>query len=373
MSYLTQELKQFIAQKDALLEHIPVATLISDKEGKIHYYNQEAQTLLGYKFLSNNKISDLSTSFDSVALMSAVESLKKNTPFVTQLNCDQNHSIYQLKIIHLPIDQQKENYYLLTLYPFFDTSKKSEKPEKLSTIKKDFRELKQFSRLNAMREISSSLADKLNQPLTAILSYTQAMQRLYKNNASPEDISEAMKRVVINAEKAGNIIRNIRAELKANTLNYQMININALIQECIDLTELNHPLSTIQLSTQFEAEFNLVNIDKIQIKQVIFSLLNNASDALSNSSTLTPQIKIVTQKKSAHYKISISDNGPGLPDKIKNKLFTPFSTTKENSLGIGLSMCHHIIELHHGDINIHTDATQGLTIVTILLPLRRNT
>ncbi len=376
-SYSAQELKNFIAQQHVLLEYLPIAILISDKQGNLHYYNQEAEIVLGHKHLSHNKISHLFIHFDQTTFIETIEFSKKNTLFVTPLNDEQKNTTYQLKIVNLPIDQalfisQEKNYYLLTLYPFFSTSKALEELEEISIIKKDFKELMQFSCLNAMREISSSLADKLNQPLTAILSYTQAMQRLYQKQSSPQEINEAMTRVVINAENAGNIIRHVRSQLKSNIVNYQMTCINELIQECICLTELSNPLSSIQLKTQFESESTLVNIDSIQIKQLIFSLLNNAIDALLIPlipPILTPEIKIETHKQSDYYKINIHDNGAGLPDKIKTELFKPFSTTKENSLGISLSMCHHIIELHHGDIAIQSNQ-YGLTIISIRLPLK---
>ena len=395
MTNLALESEPVIVIQQTILDYLPVAVLITDKKGNLHYYNQEAENIFCPVVLKNTKITNLSDYFTQQDLNHAIDCLNTSPQFNVNLIFKQKEVLYQLKMIRNPHDNnhnENNDYYLFTLNPVnLDSSLVNEtseiqepsackepsahkepsaykKPSHTSLIKKNFKELKQFSRLSAMREISSSLADKLNQPLTAILSYTQAMQRLYQNNASSEEINKAMQRVVINAENAGNIIRKIRSQLKVNTLNYQMTCINELIQESIHLTELDNPTSRIKLITGYEPECTSLYIDKIQFRQVIFSLLNNAIDAVLEDSVSAPEIVITTQKKASQYKIMIIDNGPGLPEEIQRKLFEPFTTTKKNGIGIGLSMCHHIIGLHKGSISIQSNM-QATTIVTILLPL----
>ncbi|MCU7938364.1 MAG: GHKL domain-containing protein [gamma proteobacterium symbiont of Bathyaustriella thionipta] len=402
MSNLALESEPVIVNPQTLFDHLPVAILIVDRKSVIHYFNPTAETIFGHDILSNTPVTQLSEQFKQNDFNNAIESLSTISQFKTHLNFKHKEGLYQVIIIKNPhihitdsTDRNDKDDYLLTLYPVkvdsslleessthkepsankeSSTNKKlyaSHKPNHTSILKKNFKELKQFSRLSAMREISSSLADKLNQPLTAILSYTQAMQRLYQDNASSEDIHNAMKRVVINAENAATIIRKLRSQLKVNVLNYQITCINDLIQESIHLTDLDNPTSPIKLVTHYETEFTSLYIDKIQFRQVIFSLLNNAIDAVLDHAILSPEIVIKTQKDLSHYKITMSDNGPGLPETIKNKLFEPFTTTKKNGIGIGLSMCRHIIDLHKGDISIQSNV-QGRTIVTILLPLNPN-
>ncbi|RKZ96844.1 MAG: hypothetical protein DRQ43_03885 [Gammaproteobacteria bacterium] len=402
MSNLAFESEPVIANLQTILNHLPIAILIADQKAKLHYYNQEAEAIFGHDALKTTKVTELSDHFKRLDFNNAINSLNRNSQFNINLKFKQKEVFYQLKMIKDPYDCitndadcKNNNYYLITLSPVnMDSSLIKEpladeepsaykepsacqepsvakKPCKTSILKKNFKELKQFSRLSAMREISSSLADKLNQPLTAILSYTQAMQRLYQDNASPEEVNNAMNRVVINAENAGNIIRKIRSQLKVNTLNYQITCINDLIKESIHLTELDNPTSQIKLITEYEPEFTSICIDKIQFRQVIFSLLNNAIDAVLEESIQAPEIRITTSISAAHYKITIIDNGPGLPEEILSKLFEPFTTTKKNGIGIGLSMCRHIIDLHKGDITIQSD-TKSSTIVTILLPLSSN-
>lgn len=322
MSNLALESDPVMAKQLTILDHLPIAILIADNKGNLNYYNQEADAIFSHDVLKNTKLTELSDNFNAQDLNNAIDSLNTNSQFRTQLYFNQKEMLYQLNMIKNPHENiivKNRDDYLFTLSPVnIDLSlvNKSpakqkplayKKPSHTSVLKKNFKELKQFSRLSAMREISSNLADKLNQPLTAILSYTQAMQRLYKDNASSDEINNAMQRVVINAENAGEIIRKVRSQLKVNTLNYQMICINDLIQESIHLTELDNPTSQIKLITNYEAEFTSLCIDKIQFRQVIFSLLNNALDAVLDYSIQTPEIA----------------------EEVQNKLFEPFNTTKK--------------------------------------------
>ena len=370
--------------EQTILDSLPVAIIIVDQQGSVHYSNPQSDAIFREKFSDLADFTKLSSTFDGHDFNRAIKKLNKKPakPFKTTINFDhcQLPESYQLKMVTAPEYKQFQNkhFYLITLT---DTYKGS---PKYAALKKNFKELKQFSRLSAMREISSSLADQLNQPLTAILTYTQAMQRLYHDNASSKEISSAMERVVINAENAGQIIRNIRAQLNANTLNCQTSSINQLIEQSVHLTELDNPVSRIRLISHFDPLSTELYVDGIQFKQVILSLLNNAIEALILSRTESPEIVLSTRLNDLCYEITIEDNGPGIPEEIRDLLFEPFISTKESGIGIGLSMCHHIIELHKGSINIvsghYSDYKQPCdkesanqqpgTKVTICLPLK---
>ncbi len=380
--------------QQSLLESLPVAILIVDKSGIIHYSNHESHRLFGSKLTSTN-VTDWSDDLNEHAFLNVISTLNDKSQavkFNIALKHNKHTHSFEVKVIINPEDKitGPNEFYLMTFHLINDSLNgiKSASHHGSSSFKKNFKELKQFSRLSAMREISSSLADKLNQPLTAILSYTQAMQRLYQNNAPSEEINDAMERVVVNAQNAGKIIKKIRAQLNVNTLHSENICLNHLIQEAIHLTELNSLESPIHFVTQLEPSFMSFCVDRVQMRQVIFSLLNNAIDAVMDNSSQSPEITLTTRLKSSNsftqksapnenpddlcYEIEISDNGAGFPEEIQDKIFEPFTTTKENGIGIGLSMCHHIIDLHHGSITIASPATKAATVVTICLPLISN-
>jgi len=361
-----------------ILDGLPVAILILDESGLIHYHNPYAEKVLSEKLSEMTHITKLSSALNKKNFSKAIESYRLNPGrhFEMQLVFDAFHQekLLQLKLVSYPEDS---HFYLVSLHSVkteasSESSSDRVKSSRYALLKKNFKELKQFSRISAMREISSSLADRLNQPLTAILSYTQAMQRLYQSKASADEIHDAMERVVVNAKTAGDIIRDIRARINANSLKCQSISINHLVQESIHLTDLDSSISPIRFNTHFEPDGTSLNVDPIQFKQVILSILHNAIDAVTDSDTIKPEISLSTRLDGLRYEIIIEDNGPGIPAAIEDKLFEPFFTTKENGIGIGLSMCQHIIDLHKGSITISSKNTskekQSGTRVSIYLP-----
>ena len=363
--------KHGVLSKQPLLDSLPVACLLVDDQGTIYYYNIQAAQAFKTAHSDFNNVQSLSSDFAALAIIeSAQKSLNSSTEsFKTMLCLDQ---CIQKKNVNLTIMLYPYNtdFYLLFLSDINDYSHYEH--YQCDNLKKNFRELKHFARLSAMREISSLLADQLNQPLTAILSFTQAMQRLYKNEHDTEQLLDVMQRVVKNAEQAAQIIRNIRGQINANTLNCQSHCINDLIQQTLSLTELNSSESIINLVCHYETDNLSLCVDALQIKQVILSLLTNAIEAFSRAKTPAPEIHLSTHANDGQYEIQIADNGPGIANEVQQKLFQPFVTTKENGIGTGLSVCHHIIELHNGRISIgawqEVDNNPEGTMVKIQLP-----
>ena len=355
------------------LDFLPVAIFIVDNQGIILYKNSEAKKILTFEYSKLDNITELSSSFNKQDFLQVITKYIKKPRQTYETLLTINHrtitSRLQLKMV---AHQENKNSYLIMLYPVDNVNFSSDSDPAL--LKKDFKNLKQFSRLNAMREISAFIADQLNQPLTAILSYTQAMQRLYLEHATSKEITDAMERVVINAKNTGQLIHELRtqSQLNTNTLHYQSICINQLIQECIDFTDLNYFKSRILLKTDYDPSSSSVCVDSVQLKQVIISLLNNAIDATMDENIKNPMIIIETSFNDLYCKIHIKDNGSGISDSVRNKLFEPFITTKKEGIGIGLSMCQHIINLHKGSIEIISNNKPDLketgTLIKINIP-----
>ena len=359
-----------IITEQPLLDSLPVAIVIVDSQGVIHYSNPQAEQTLGLNTFMPDHICNLSSSLSLETFSEVINHQNPDNELLLNqiITIDHNENTCHLKMVSY---SQTQQHYLMILTPETLLNDKL-LTKKFQALKENFNELKQFSRLSAMREISTSLADRLNQPLTAILSYTQAMQRLYQVNATSEEILDAMERVVVNAEHAGQIIRDIRTQINANTLNCQPVCINELIRKSLQLTELDNHDCRIELITNFETQNTYICVDPIQFRQLILSLLHNAIEAVQNPQISSPAISISTYHYSLGYCIVIKDNGPGIPDHIQSKLFEPFNSNKENGIGIGLSMCHHIIDLHRGHITIEpadlSNNNSTGTIVRIQLP-----
>ena len=367
-----------LAADKKLLDMLPVAVVIIDEDASGCYMNPRAGRIFFPETADDLNTSagsfcltELSPAFNSETFGYAKGWLKQHHSYQANLTFDLCHkqACYTMKII--PYTRASANLSLLYLVTFEAASSSSIDN---AALKRSFRELKQFSRLSAMREISTSMADSLNQPLTAILSYTQAMQRMYLTDAEPEEIKTAMERVVINAQHSAQIIKDIRGRTTTSELDFELVDINQLISDTISLTELINPECKIHVTSHFDKHLPATRIIRIQIKQVILSLLTNAMEALSAADITRPEISIETRLLNEAVQITICDNGPGISETVKNKLFEPFVTTKKDGIGIGLSMSLYIIELHHGSIEISSNTKSGMegtqgTRVLLRLPL----
>lgn len=121
------------------------------------------------------------------------------------------------------------------------------------------------------------------------------------------------------------------------------------------------------LTTNLCASLILISIDANQIKQVLINLIQNAFEAMPEGGGEV-EIRLTPNVDEHCVEISISDNGVGISEKQINEIFNPFFTTKENGLGLGLSICYRIIESHNGNIHIKSNAEHGTQFI-VSLPL----
>jgi two-component system sensor kinase FixL len=120
-----------------------------------------------------------------------------------------------------------------------------------------------------------------------------------------------------------------------------------VIDEIVDLTQASVGQEGLRINTHVDPIASVAEIDKVQVHQVIFNLMRNAIEAMEGQSEV--ELAVITRPvEGGMIEISIADRGPGLPDEVREKLFQPFVTTKSNGMGIGLSVCHAIIQTHGG-------------------------
>jgi PAS domain S-box-containing protein len=212
------------------------------------------------------------------------------------------------------------------------------------------------SRLVTMGEMASSVAHELNQPLTAITNYCNGMvSRVRAETIARDDLVAALQKTARQAERAGQIIRRIRAFVKRSEPQRQPAQARQIIDDAVDLAGIELRRRNVTIHTYVAQRLPLIMVDPILIEQVVLNLLKNAAEAI-DSAQLPParrhiELRVVprhTPDEGGVIEFSVTDMGPGLQDEVIGRLYEAFFSTKAEGLGIGLSLCRSIIESHRG-------------------------
>jgi PAS domain S-box-containing protein len=212
------------------------------------------------------------------------------------------------------------------------------------------------SRLVTMGEMASSVAHELNQPLTAITNYCNGMvSRVTADSISRDDLVAALQKTARQAERAGLIIRRIRAFVKRSEPQRQPAQARQIIDDAVELAGIELRRRNVAIHTYVAQRLPIIMVDPILIEQVVLNLLKNAAEAIDTAQLPTSRRHIELRVVPRHMpdeggviEFSVTDMGPGLKDEVIARLYEAFFSTKAEGLGIGLSLCRSIVESHRG-------------------------
>jgi C4-dicarboxylate-specific signal transduction histidine kinase len=212
------------------------------------------------------------------------------------------------------------------------------------------------SRLVTMGEMASSVAHELNQPLTAITNYCNGMvSRVLADSIAKDDLVAALQKTARQAERAGLIIRRIRAFVKRSEPQRQPAHAKQIVEDAVDLAGIELRRRNVAIHTYVAQRLPVMMVDPILIEQVVLNLLKNAAEAIDSAqlpaSRRHIELRVVprhTPQERGVIEFSVSDMGPGLKEEVIARLYEAFFSTKAEGLGIGLSLCRTIVESHRG-------------------------
>jgi len=220
-------------------------------------------------------------------------------------------------------------------------------------------ELLHVTRVGKLAEFVSSLAHEISQPLTAILSYAQAAQRMLKDR-EPQ-LQEILQYIINDDQRASEVIRRLRYLLKKSKPTLETLDINVLIKDTITLM-MPHIIAKNKV-IKFESDSKLPHIqgDRIQLQQVILNLISNSLEAMESSNDARELLIRTSLKDAETIMVEVKDSGCGIPEKNLNKLFGHFFTNKPDGLGMGLSISRSIVEAHGGHLEAKNNPDRGAT------------
>lgn len=221
----------------------------------------------------------------------------------------------------------------------------------LIDIENKFRELVKEDRILSMGQLTASLSHELNQPLTSILSMSQAGNR-YLDSDKPDMkiLKEIFQDIAESDKRAASILSGIRGMMKLEKREKEKVNLNTLIEELVLIYRSEAIEKKVNVIVKLTHQPVFIMADQTQIQQVILNLVSNATHSIEKINGKNNNIIISEVIDEAGVTVSVRDYGEGIPDSIKNTLFKPFITSKKEGTGIGLAIGRSIIDDHQGKI-----------------------
>ncbi|MBR0700604.1 PAS domain S-box protein [Bradyrhizobium diazoefficiens] len=232
-------------------------------------------------------------------------------------------------------------------------------------------ELAHVTRVTTLGELTTSIAHEITQPLAAVISNADAC--IAWLDREPADLKAARRSaewIVEDANRASEVIRRIRALAKKTEIEVVALDINQVVREAVAL--VRRELATHGVSVRMELASDLPQVcgDRIQLQQVLINLVMNGIEAMQANVDRPRELAIRSCRADDDDRLllTVTDRGVGLGKDVKERIFSPFFTTKSGGLGMGLSICRSIIEAHAGRLSAFQNEGRGATF-QIALPL----
>lgn len=362
---ITEQTRQW-AENEAILQTAADAIILMDEDGRIEVFNDAASRLFGY---SSEEIRG-----ESVCRLMPEPFRSSHQGYVQRYLETGEQRIIGIgrelvaearngrRIpIHLAVSEIRHMGRRRFTGIIRDLSEQYAAREALAEQRE---KLAHVGRLSTMGEMTASIAHEINQPLTAIAMYAQSSLKLLQR---PEPdlgrLAAALDKLNTQALRAGAIIERIQRFTRAQDVRREPVVINELLQDLLKLADGDARIHDVSVTLDLEQDLPRVEVDPVQIQQVALNLIRNAIDAMKDvGCRYGNALRISSRRRGDELlEVAVSDQGPGVPDDQVGLLFRPFHTTKEDGMGMGLSICRTIITEHGGELGFRNDPTGGAT------------
>jgi PAS domain S-box-containing protein len=235
--------------------------------------------------------------------------------------------------------------------------------------------LQRSARLASVGEMASTLAHELNQPLMALSNFAVAARALATSGAKTngaEMLPGALDEIVGQSRRASEIVKRVRAFINPQRAHYEILAMESVITHAENLLkpELQRHGATLRLV--LEDAGATVRGDRVLLEQVLVNLIHNALHAMQDQARARSSIELTSARVEQGLRVTVADQGPGIPPEQLEQVFAPFFTTKPDGLGLGLNICRTILEAHGGFMTVENrpggGAAFSFTLPTVPAP-----
>jgi C4-dicarboxylate-specific signal transduction histidine kinase len=224
-------------------------------------------------------------------------------------------------------------------------------------------QLTHVARITSLGGLTASIAHELNQPLSGIITNANTCLRMLAADSPDVDgARETARRTIRDGNRASEVIARLRALFTKKESTTELMDLNEATREVIALSSSDLQRNRVILRQEFADDLPPVVGDRVQLQQVVFNLLLNAADAMSEIDD-RPRVLVVstTRDEGDRVGVTVRDVGVGLDPQNTDKVFDAFYTTKRGGMGIGLSVSRSIVERHHGRLWVERNDGPGAT------------
>lgn len=207
-------------------------------------------------------------------------------------------------------------------------------------------------RLGSMGEFAAALAHEINQPLTAVANYA----RVARNAPSVAAATEAAERVITQVDRAAEVVRRLRNLIRLGHGEASPAQVRDLVNAAVFHCRDEFDRQGVDVRVRVPRDLPPVNVDAVQIEQVLVNLLRNSAEALNDAGRHDGRITVTAAREGGGVSVEVRDNGPGFDPGVAERAASPFTTTKPEGLGLGLSLARSIVEVHGGTLAIESGA-----------------
>jgi len=290
------------------------------------------------------------------------ESFDGRCPFKTTLRSGR-----KAEEIHSYVDESgRMRYFRVYTYPVFDANRKL---THIMEIRRDITNrtnmelrLQQSEKMAAIGELATYIAHEIRNPLFAIGGFANSLLR---SPSLDETAREKVSIILQESRRLDGILKSILNFARPTDARQTVVDINRVIRDTMDVMSMACKEKGIETRLELARNIARVKGDTEMLKQCLINMIKNAMEAMPDGGVLT----IRTSLTGSHVRVELLDTGRGIPQELRDKVFNPFFSTKEQGAGLGLPMTKKIVEEMGGKVELHSKSGEGTRIVLDLLPV----
>ena len=232
--------------------------------------------------------------------------------------------------------------------------------------------LAHIERLSSGGEMAAGIAHEVNQPMTAIGNYARVAMRLLESmpeSSEREKLTEVLGKMNAQTTRAGAVIERFRNYLRKPDSGRKPLNLNEVLMAVVELAEVDTRINGIEVHFEARLPKAMVRADEVQIQQVALNLIRNGMEAMRGTAQQDKGVLVQTFEDEGRVGFAVTDWGCGISDEVAETLFDPFTSSKPDGMGIGLSICEGIVQAHGGTLGHQPNEEGGTTFYCLLPPL----